>query len=89
MSNLFKSDIPLAVRSTVRLPYSLIPGISISSPLFLKAVATIAKQANASDKASDTASASPSSSGEKGKKTDQELGASLCLFTHIYFAQPL
>ena len=42
LPNFLAVDVP--ARSTVRLPYSLVPGISINSPLFLKAVSTIAKQ---------------------------------------------
>lgn len=40
-------DVP-AHSSTVCLPYSLVPGMTFSSPLFLKAVSTIAKQQVAS-----------------------------------------
>ena len=34
----------VSARSTVCLPYSLVPGITIHSPLFFKAISTIAKQ---------------------------------------------
>ena len=44
----------VSARSTVCLPYSLVPGITIHSPLFFKAISTIAKQHPEQSSASST-----------------------------------
>ena len=84
ISNILLLDIPLA-HSMVCLPYSLIPGMSVDSPLFFKAIATITKQQEAPAKAqevpvttSNKVQASAASlSGKEKEKSPQELSESL------------
>jgi len=62
---LFSLEIP---SSQVRLlPYALVPGISLNSPIFIKALSTIAKQQS-------TALSAPVASSSKGKKKKVSTG---------------
>ena len=93
ISNILLLDIPLA-RSTVRLPYSLVPGMSIDSPLFFKAVATIAKQQEAPVKAQavpvttgdDVQAIAASLSGKEKEKSPQELSESFFYGLSFFFS---
>lgn len=60
------------------LPYSSVPGMLTSSPLFFKAVSIIAKQFQ-SPNSSTTTSASPAASA-KGKKKDKTGAFNIFLF---------
>jgi hypothetical protein len=73
----FSTDIPVPSTTVRLLPFSHVPGMSFTSPLFLKAVSVIAKQQNSSSSvATDSLPVNVSVSGGKGKKkkVNQELG---------------
>jgi len=64
------------------LPYALVPGMLLSSPLFIKAVSTIAKQQTKTSGNATGPAESSTASIEKGKKKD---GPSRCLHFIIHF----